>query len=94
LVSCKEQLREGEWFEMTLVLKKTRFTKGAIGVTRRLSVEEIEKRLGFNNIKPIPLTPSDEEDMIKKEDELKEWYEDELREFYEEAIRAVQTEQN
>jgi hypothetical protein len=70
----------------TLKLVKDDY-KGAVNVSKRLSVEEIEKKLGIDQTKPIQLTPSDEVDMKSKDDDLKDWYEDELREFYERENR-------
>lgn len=71
------------------VLKLTKYQKGAVNMqTKRLTVEEIEKKLGIDKVQPIRLTPSDEADMIDKEDEMRDWYEDELREFFQQGSRT------
>lgn len=62
--------------------------KGAVNMPgKRLSVEDIEKRLGIDKAEPIHLTSSDEQDMKEKDEEMRDWYEDELREFYRQARR-------
>ncbi|WP_261134773.1 hypothetical protein [Bacillus sp. Marseille-Q3570] len=62
--------------------------KGAVQVVARRepSIEEIEKMLGIDQVRPIQLTPSDAEDMMEKEEELREWYEDDLKELYRETL--------
>lgn len=49
---------------------------------RRLTVREIEEELGFDKVKPIAVSPSDETDMKKKDDYFQTWYEEELRAYY------------
>ncbi|PFQ62882.1 hypothetical protein COD20_27000 [Bacillus cereus] len=46
-------------------------------------IQEIERLLGIDSVRPIPLTPSDEEDTKEKETELRDWYEYELKKFFE-----------
>ena len=47
-----------------------------------ISIKEIEKALGLDNVKPIQLTSSDANDMQDKKDDFKDWYEYELRQFF------------
>jgi hypothetical protein len=47
-----------------------------------LSIKEIESYFGFDKVKPISLTPSDEKDMTEKGDCYNKWYEEELRKLY------------
>lgn len=66
------------------MIKRKRIKQNeVIDMKRSLSIEEIEKTLGINHIKPIELTPSDSKDMYEKEHELRGWYEHELRKFFE-----------
>jgi hypothetical protein len=53
-------------------------------MNKRLSIEEIENILGFNQIIPIPLSLSDEADMKENESDFRKWYENELIKLYEE----------
>ncbi len=55
----------------------------------KLSIEEIEKRLGIDKskIRPILASPSDVKDLEEKRDSFREWYEEELRALYEEENR-------
>lgn len=62
-----------------------RSRKGVLAVEKTPNVNEIEKILGFDSVKPIHLTPSDEEDTNEKEKELRDWYEYELTKFFEES---------
>ena len=48
-----------------------------------LSVYDIEKILGIDNIEPIHLTESDAKDRLDKTEDFSDWYEEELRNFYE-----------
>ena len=56
--------------------------KGAMKIKDTPNLEEIEKIMKFDEIQPIQLTPSDEQDMNNKNEDLHNWYEDELREFF------------
>ncbi|WP_018250372.1 hypothetical protein [Orenia marismortui] len=51
--------------------------------SKKKTIEEIEKELGFDKIEPVQLTPSDAKAMEEDGDYFDEWYEEELREFYE-----------
>ena len=48
------------------------------------TIEEIEKELGLDNVVPIQLTKSDEQDRLDKNEDFQDWYEQELREYYNE----------
>lgn len=50
---------------------------------KKLTIQEIEKELGFDKVQPITLTPSDTKEFEEKNDPFRKWYEDELRKFYE-----------
>lgn len=47
-----------------------------------LSVSDIEKALGIDNIEPIRLTESDAKDRLNKGENFDDWYEEELRKLY------------
>jgi hypothetical protein len=49
------------------------------------SVQEIEKALGLDKIRPIALSPATQRDLEEKGDPFGDWYEEELREFYRKA---------
>jgi hypothetical protein len=59
--------------------------KGVYMVEETPSVREIEKMLGFDKVRPIPLTASDAADTQEKDQQLKDWYEYELQKFFEEC---------
>jgi len=52
----------------------------------KLTIEEIEKRLGIDKSKtrPILATPSDAKEFDDKGDIFREWYEEEIRALYDE----------
>ena len=60
----------------------SRKTREETAMPRELTIKEIEKELGFDKVKPIAASPSDEQDMLEKGDCFKDWYEEELRRFY------------
>lgn len=49
---------------------------------RKISLEEIEEKLGLNKIIPITLSPSDLEDRVGKEDYFDDWYNEELENLF------------
>ncbi|WP_242250058.1 hypothetical protein [Bacillus cereus group sp. BfR-BA-01324] len=55
------------------------------GMKKKLSIEEIEKELGFDKIKPIHPSPSHAKDMEQENDVFQKWYEEELRKLYEDG---------
>jgi hypothetical protein len=61
-------------FPLHSTLAKVRYERGN-------NMKEIEKMLGFDSVTPINATPSDSDDMINKDQELKDWYEEELKRF-------------
>jgi len=62
--------------------------KEEISMPKNFSVEEIEKELGFDKVRPISVSPSDEKDMLEKGDCFKDWYEEELRAYYDRQKRS------
>jgi hypothetical protein len=62
--------------------------KEEISMPKELSVEEIEKELGFDKVRPIYASPSDEKDMLEKGDCFKDWYEEELKAYYDRQKRT------
>ena len=66
--------------------RSSRQPKEEIVMPDKLSIEEMEKRLGIDKskIRPILASPSDIKDLEEKGDSFREWYEEELRDFYEE----------
>lgn len=64
------------------VSKKVSKSKG-VATMKKLTIQEIEKELGFDKAQPIVLTPSDTKEFEEKNDPFRKWYEDELRKFYE-----------
>jgi len=49
---------------------------------RGLSVLEMEKELGVQDVEPIILTNSDSRDRIEKNEDFSKWYNEELRELF------------
>jgi hypothetical protein len=64
------------------VSKKISKQKG-VATMKKLTIQEIEKELGFDKVQPIALTPSDTKEFEEKNDPFRKWYEDELHKFYE-----------
>ncbi|ADU29352.1 hypothetical protein [Evansella cellulosilytica] len=54
-----------------------------VNVMDKRDIRHIQEELGFNNTKPISLSPSDQKDVDDKGDCFRDWYEEELRELYE-----------
>jgi hypothetical protein len=52
---------------------------------KELSIAEIESYLGFDKVKPITLSPSDQKVKESEGEYFKEWYETELRRLYAES---------
>ncbi len=73
------------------ILKKAkkrppRQSKGETSMPKKKTIEEIEKEFGFDKVRPIIPSPSDEMDMLEKGDCFKEWYEEELRDYCDRGI--------
>jgi hypothetical protein len=49
---------------------------------KRPSVEEMERALGLDKIKPIKVSPSMQEELNSDGDYFRQWYEDELWKLY------------
>ena len=57
--------------------------KGGILVKERKSIQEMEKELGLDKVKPVTVTPSVVEDFAEDENYWKDLYEETLAEIYE-----------
>lgn len=57
--------------------------KGGILVKERKSIQEMEKELGLDEVKPITVTPLVVEDFAEDENYWKDLYEETLAEIYE-----------
>lgn len=51
--------------------------------SKKKSIKDIEKELGFDRICPISPSPSISADMLSEPGDYKELYEEELRKYYE-----------
>ncbi|MEC0668047.1 hypothetical protein P8864_19520 [Priestia flexa] len=56
---------------------------GGVVTLRKKSIEEMEKELGLDKVKPMELATSDDQIAIEEGDCFAKWYEEELRELYE-----------
>ncbi len=46
------------------------------------SIQEIEQRLGFDEVRPVALTPTEQAQLDQDADEFRKWYERDLRAYY------------
>jgi 2-polyprenyl-6-methoxyphenol hydroxylase-like FAD-dependent oxidoreductase len=67
----------------TRTLRKALPKQNGVTTVDKKSVEEIEKELGLDKVRPISLSSDDERDVRIKGDCFAQWYEEESRELYE-----------